>query len=302
MTESDLSAKILAELARWGNSPAEFRWFEKAIRGTARPTAGTARAAHRRQRRAATRRPSAGRRMRTVRRSIAAVMVPARLLMALYLAIMWTLGTSVGSLPTTEAFMTSVQTKAGNAIASAEQFAPTGLNATVGGSSVALAWTAPSDGGSWVAGYRVYRATVTGGPYTALASGGCMGGATVNGESGVFSSATLSCTDGTVVSNTSYYYVVRAVSNYRGSTVNSNEVFASIDVTAPTVTATNPANTATGVPRSSNIVITFSESMTTGATQTAFSASPSITCVWTWNSPTNSIATCNPSADMAGDT
>ncbi len=63
--------------------------------------------------------------------------------------------------------------------------APTGLVATAGNAQVSLSWTASSGATS----YNVKRATVTGGPYTTIAS-----------------PTTTSHTDTTVVNGTTYYY------------------------------------------------------------------------------------------------
>ena len=82
--------------------------------------------------------------------------------------------------------------------------APTGLTAAAGNAQVALSWTASSGATS----YSVKRATVSGGPYTTLAS-----------------ATTTSYTDTTAVNGTTYYYVVSAV-NTAGESVNSTQASA----------------------------------------------------------------------------
>jgi fibronectin type 3 domain-containing protein len=64
-----------------------------------------------------------------------------------------------------------------------------------------------------VAGYRVYRGTVSGGPYTLL-----------NGS--LVTVATY--TDTTVVSGQTYYYVTTAVDSSSNESVYSNEISATI--------------------------------------------------------------------------
>jgi outer membrane protein assembly factor BamB len=82
-------------------------------------------------------------------------------------------------------------------------------SATGGNATVHLSWTAPNDGGSPITGYRIYRATASGGE-TLLTS--------VNGS-------TLSFDDNTVSNGTKYYYQVSAV-NVIGEGPRSNEASA----------------------------------------------------------------------------
>jgi fibronectin type 3 domain-containing protein len=77
---------------------------------------------------------------------------------------------------------------------------PTGLTATAGNAQVSLSWTASSGATS----YNVKRATVTGGPYTTVAS-----------------PTTTSDTDTGLTNGTTYYYVVSAV-NSAGQSANSS--------------------------------------------------------------------------------
>jgi hypothetical protein len=89
---------------------------------------------------------------------------------------------------------------------------PTGLTAALipGVAGVSLNWNASA---STVAGYNVYRATRSGGPYTKINP------AIVTG---------LSYTDTAVVSSTTYYYVVTAVDAIGTESVFSNEAHLSI--------------------------------------------------------------------------
>jgi len=76
--------------------------------------------------------------------------------------------------------------------------------------SVALSWTAST---STVSGYNVYRGMVSGGPYTKINSSLV---------------ATVTYTDSTVQSGTTYYYVTTAVDSSGNESVFSNEVSAPI--------------------------------------------------------------------------
>ncbi len=93
--------------------------------------------------------------------------------------------------------------------------APTGLSATLGNTTVALAWSAPStNGGSAVTSYNVYEGTSSGGesaaPVTAANLTGCSSGA-----------GTSFCTVTGLTDGTTYYFNVRAV-NALGISVASN--------------------------------------------------------------------------------
>jgi len=84
---------------------------------------------------------------------------------------------------------------------------PTGLVATAGVSRVTLTWASPTD--ATVQGYKILRATTSGGPYTSIAS---------------WSNNTLPrYIDNTVTNGTTYYYVVAAI-NQSGTSGNSAQV------------------------------------------------------------------------------
>ena len=87
---------------------------------------------------------------------------------------------------------------------------PSGLTASVAGTSVTLNWAAST---FTVAGYNVYRATQSGGPYTRVNS------SLVSGPS---------YTDNTVLSGQTYYYVVTAVAAGGAESVFSSQVTAVI--------------------------------------------------------------------------
>jgi len=91
--------------------------------------------------------------------------------------------------------------------AAAVPAAPTGLTATAGpgAKKISLAWTASSGASS----YNVKRSTVSGGPYTTIATG----------------ITTTSYTDMGLISGRTYFYVVSAV-NSAGESANSNQASA----------------------------------------------------------------------------
>ena len=102
--------------------------------------------------------------------------------------------------------------------------APTGLTATAGNGSVALSWTAPTNTGGGITGYKIYRSNSSG------------------AETLYQSVGVTSYTDTSVTNGTTYYYEVTAVSN-GGESSKSLEAKATPQAPAPpgaptTLTAT----------------------------------------------------------------
>src|ERR1043165_1103079 len=102
--------------------------------------------------------------------------------------------------------------------------APTGLTATAGNAHVALSWTASSGATS----YNVKGATVSGGPYSTIAT----------------AVTTTSYDDTTAANGTTYFYVVSAV-NSGGESASSSEVSAT-----PVAPSTNPSGSGSATPGS----------------------------------------------------
>jgi hypothetical protein len=111
--------------------------------------------------------------------------------------------TAAGSLPGSISIVS-------NASGSPATISLTGTGVAPVQHSVDLSWTAST---SAVSGYNVYRGTVSGGPYTKINSSLI---------------TTLTYTDTTVQSGTTYYYVATAVDSNGDESVNSNEASASI--------------------------------------------------------------------------
>jgi len=101
---------------------------------------------------------------------------------------------------------------------------PTNVTATAGSGLVALSWTASAGAPS----YNVKRSTVSGGPYSTIAS-----------------PVTSSYTDTSVTGGTTYYYVVSAV-NAAGESANSSQVSAVPSTGAPATVVENFASYANG--------------------------------------------------------
>ncbi|MDV6374127.1 Ig-like domain-containing protein [Deinococcus arenicola] len=79
----------------------------------------------------------------------------------------------------------------------------------------------------------------------------------------------------------------------------SVNIGAAADTTAPSVVSITPASGATGVDKTANIVVTFSEKMNQAATQAAYQSTdlPAAGVVFSWNAA-GTIMTINPNADL----
>jgi len=117
---------------------------------------------------------------------------------------------SVGFSPTVAGSANGSISIASNATGSPAAIALSGTGVASVQHSATLTWTGST---STVSGYNVYRGTVTGGPYTKI-------------NSSLVTSLTY--TDTTVQSGTTYYYVTTAVDSSGNESVFSNEVIAAI--------------------------------------------------------------------------
>ncbi|MGE5059094.1 MAG: fibronectin type III domain-containing protein [Betaproteobacteria bacterium] len=120
---------------------------------------------------------------------------------------------------------------------------PAAISATPGDSQVALSWSASSGATS----YKVKRATVSGGPYTTIAT-----------------PSSTSYTNSGLTNGTTYYYVVSAV-NSAGESGNSSQVSATPQAPAATVAPTN-VKASSGPPKG-GVTFSWTQSTTPGVTQ-----------------------------------
>lgn len=160
---------------------------------------------------------------------------------------------------------------------------PTDLTVTAGDQDVDLSWQASA--ADTVVRYNVYRGT-TSGDLTKVGD--------VNGN-------TLSYRASGLVNGTEYFFAVDAEDSGGKHSARSDEVSATPSVvtalTPPTVRATSPTDGAPSVGTNANITVTFSKPMDSISTEAAFSASPGVSCTFTW-SPDDTRLTCNPDADL----
>jgi hypothetical protein len=134
-----------------------------------------------------------------------------------------------------------------------------GAGATVGGSSVALS-ASVADGGSGVASVAYELRPTGGGSFTQIASA---------------SSAPFSATWDATTVPTGSYDIRPIVTDRAGNTFTGPVVTFNVDVTAPTVTLTNPGATISGT-------VTLNATVTgSGATKVVFAASPAGGASWT---------------------
>ena len=118
---------------------------------------------------------------------------------------------------------------------------PTGLKATPGNTQIALSW----NGSSGATTYNVNRATVSGGPYTPIAS-----------------TTSTSYPDTGLTNGTTYYYVVTAV-NSAGESGNSSQVSA----TPQAASTASPTALKANATRPGSISLRWTQSTTPGVTQ-----------------------------------
>lgn len=98
------------------------------------------------------------------------------------------------------------------------------------------------------------------------------------------------CTPSTLLqSNTQYTITIAATAkDLAGNNIKAPYTFsfttsALQDLSPPYIVSTVPARDATDVAITTNIVIEWNESMNRSSAEAAFSSSPSISCVWSWN-------------------
>ena len=144
---------------------------------------------------------------------------------------------------------------------------PTGLTATAGNAQVSLMWNASSGATS----YRVKRSTVSGGPYTVIAS-----------------PTTTSYPNTGLTNGTTYYYVVSAV-NSSGESANSSQVSAQ-----PKALPLPPTGLTASSPSKHTIVLTWVQSTSSGITQNRIYRRTS-----TGTYTTTPLATINPTTTYA---
>lgn len=69
----------------------------------------------------------------------------------------------------------------------------------------------------------------------------------------------------------------------------------------PSVASTIPVDGADGVSIGATIVVEFSEAMDPSTVESAFSASPEVSCAFTWNGDDTQL-TCDPDAELTANT
>jgi hypothetical protein len=92
-----------------------------------------------------------------------------------------------------------------------------------------------------------------------------------------------------------------AVDTY-GNAEPAHPATVTIDMTAPTVSSTSPANRATGVIRSSSITVTFSETVAAGSAYSGITLKKGNTAVSSTNTLSGNTLTIKPSSSMSSST
>jgi hypothetical protein len=142
---------------------------------------------------------------------------------------------------------------------------PTGLAASVSGTSVTLTWTATPS--SFASGYNVLRSTTSGGPYTQIAQ--------------VTPRTTLTYVDSTVTAGTTYYYVLQS---YYQSWVSTSTAQVSATPCTPSIaqsaigggTAGSVSATFAAVPTPGRLLVAVAATRIAGALTTPAGWTPAI--------------------------
>lgn len=95
--------------------------------------------------------------------------------------------------------------------------------------------------------------------------------------------------------------LVREGSIRIGALSDTGDVIVTVDMTAPSVVSTFPADTTTGLATSVTAQVTFSEAMDQATMVSAFSISPAVTGTFSWNVP-GDVLTFAPGAALAEQT
>ncbi|WP_448627927.1 fibronectin type III domain-containing protein [Geodermatophilus sp. URMC 64] len=141
---------------------------------------------------------------------------------------------------------------------------PAAPTATAGNTAATVSWTAPANGGSAITGYTLRVFT----------------GTTQVGADRVLGNVTTTTVTG-LTNGTAYTFRVAATNAIGTSAFSaaSTAVTPTADTTAPTVTARTPLANATGVSRTANVTVTFSEAVQGVSTTTFLLRTPTGTNV-----------------------
>jgi glucose/arabinose dehydrogenase len=150
--------------------------------------------------------------------------------------------------------------------------APTGLTATASSSSVALDWANNVEAD--LAGYNVYRSQTSGSGYSKLNNSLIAGSA---------------YTDATVVTGTTYHYVVRAVDTSGNESGNSAQASAAV----PSATSMSTVLTSTASNSGKNWVATVTVTVRNASGDPVSNAN----VAWTWSNGATGSGSCTTGAD-----
>ncbi|TLZ50665.1 MAG: hypothetical protein E6K18_06835 [Methanobacteriota archaeon] len=164
--------------------------------------------------------------------------------------------------------------------------APNGGEDWTGNTNHVIQWTQSDDRDSSLTDTLYYSTTGPAGPWTIITSG------SFANSPNPFFTWTVPCVD-----SSNAYVRVFALDANSGAGQDLSDAAFTIDCTRPSLTATVPPNGQNNVGVNTNIVLTFSEAMSTAATAGAVNVGPAIGGrVDSWNGPTNTILTITHAA------